>query len=153
MASQKQYQGIPLPEAPLVGPSGQATYVWYRFLSTLWLQISAANVALAAAVVLQQVNGVIQAVSSATGKVIATLLTSSSAGGTPQVLTVTITPWAFAAPSVGTLLVESGQVTIGRSGTTSVVGLQGGAIPLMTGDTVSVLWYRTAPRVVWLPAA
>jgi hypothetical protein len=152
-ATGQRYQGFPKPEAPAVDPeSGLLTFVWYRFLANLWKQTGGSNIPIAAGVVFAQVGAYVVAQLAATGAAIGTLLTNSSPGGSAQAQSPATSPWVFVAPQSGTLVVASGQVEYGRGGKYYLVGLTGGAIWLLAGDSVRVTWYAAVPTVVWLPS-
>ena len=153
--STNQFQGLPQPEAQLVNPdTGELHWVWYRFLANLWKQTGGSVVPVASGLTLRQVASGIIALSLQTGQTIATVLTSITKGPAAQGQTPGTSPWLFAAPVPGTLIVSSAGVAIGRNGVFYSVGLVGGALPLLAGDTAQVSWTsHTPPTVTWLPSA
>jgi hypothetical protein len=66
----------------------------------------------------------------------------------PQLLATS--PWTFTAPASGFLTLSGGQVEYSRDGITYYpVSMTGGQVWVLGGDHVQVIWYGTAPQVVW----
>ena len=151
MTGQVGYSGLPKPDSLVVDGDLRASFVWYKFLYDLWNRTGGANVVTASQVILQLTAGKLIALLASSGQQLATLLTTSSAGGTAVQQTLLGSPWTFVAPLSGTLVVASGQVEIRRGATWAIAGLAGGALPLRTGDSARVTWYQSAPVVWWLP--
>lgn len=153
---------IPLNDYPFVEANRQITFVWFQFLRGLWQRVGG-NVAQLIQGTVDTVNHTLRmkigttsfitiGVSAAPGE---DALVQTPLKGDPAILeTLTVSPFTFLAPFQGTLIVESGQVALQRTGLPApvVCGLQGGAIPVLKGDTVVVTWYNSPPAVVFLPA-
>lgn len=61
-------------------------------------------------------------------------------------------PFTFTAGFQGILLIESGQVQFSRGlFGPMTVGLAGGAISVLVADIVTVTWFNSVPKVVFLP--
>jgi hypothetical protein len=72
--------------------------------------------------------------------------------GAEMSVTVGISPFAYLAPSGGTMLIHGGTVTaiqLTRSATT-LTGLTSGLFPLAKGDILTVT-YSGLPTMVWYP--
>ena len=147
--------GFPKPEAPAIDASTQTlTWPWYRFLANLWTQVGAGMIPLGTGLTLVQITAGLQALSNASGALVATVFGSTTTGATPALQTLTASPWVFKAGVPGTLLVFGGKVELQRVGVYYPVGLAGAALPLLVGDSARVTWYGPEPpTVTWLPSA
>lgn len=96
---------------------------------------------------------VVEAYNSATGAFIGTFLTSGSGGGIVQPVAIVGSPFVYKAHSPGTLVVESGAVSISRDGgaTYYACGLTGAAVPVLNGDWVQVIFYNVPPSAAFFP--
>lgn len=152
---------MPLNDYPFVEPNRQLTFIWYQFLRGLW-QRAGGNVA-------QLISGSVDAVNHTLRLMVGpdsfvTIGAAAVAGGDAEIETplkganaitqaLTTSPFTFLAPFQGTLLVESGQIALQRTGMPApvVCGLQGGAVPVLKRDSVVITWYNSPPTVVFLP--
>jgi hypothetical protein len=152
---------MPLNDYPFVETNRQLTFVWYQFLRGLWQRVGG-NIAQLISGTVDSINHTLRMLVNNTSFV--ALGVTAAAGQDAEVQTplkgaaaitqvLGASPFTFLAPFQGTLLVESGQVALQRDGMVAAIvcGLQGGAIPVLKGDTVIVTWYNSAPQVVFLP--
>lgn len=70
-----------------------------------------------------------------------------------QSVTVGASPFAYAAPMDGVLIVSGGTIsliTYGRQAAVSALGLVSGVIPVQKGDVITITWLLTPPAVTFL---
>jgi hypothetical protein len=148
---------MPLPTAPLVdGLSGHITLPWFRFLVNLWNRTGGASIPISSAVIFVQgtLDSLVAFLVQGSGQVLlGTVLTASSQGQSPALLTPTVSPFTFTAGSAGTFVANSGTMSITRNGQSFAVGATGGCVPLMAGDEVQLVFNSPPASVVWLPSA
>lgn len=72
----------------------------------------------------------------------------------PASISVGASPFTYTAPSDGLVIVSGGTVSLvqyGRGASTTALGLLGGIIPVLKGDTVTVTWAISAPTMTFMP--
>ena len=79
---------------------------------------------------------------------------STPALDAPSSITVGASPFTYAALSDGLVVVDGGTVSLvqyGRGAVLTGLGLIGGAIPVLSGDTVKVTWAVSEPSMTFIP--
>jgi hypothetical protein len=156
--------GTALPEfnSRLVTEDDTVSIPWSRFFIALWQKTGGSIVTVAGTTLIQQVGNLFElfGVSGGTSLTyLATLLTPKSFGAAVQVQTLAASPFTYTATVGGTLVVFSGQVELSRDSGANwyMVGLTGGAIPMLNGDRVRVTWFESGvanrPTVTFFPMA
>ena len=148
----QQYQGFPNLDSPLMDPeSGGPSIPWYQFFIALWSRVGAKiQSAPESAVITNNANN-ITIVSTFTGEVIGTIPILT---GGPDIAVPIVgnPPFEWPAPAIGKLVVAGAQVSIKRSGVCYIASPTGGAIPLVKGDIVSLMWFtQDLPTIRWFP--
>lgn len=146
---------IPKLDAPFVTPDGRVTPVWLRFLNVLWNKTGQATpLPNTAYIAIDPLTGVLTVYQGQSATPVGQLPTTHTVGGPPEPQTPSGSPWEFVASTSGTLTVAGAQVNLGR-GLAPVfypVSLQGGAVPLLAGDKVQLVWFgNSIPVVTWFP--
>lgn len=160
MTRQPVQHDFPRLNTPLVElESGIISRPWHRLLIELWKKVGSAFLSVANAVYIgqdpSQVGVSVSAFSATTGNKIGDLLLTNAAPAPPVPQALGASPFVFAAPKAGTLVVFSGKVELSRDGATWYeIGLMGGAVPVLAGDQVRVTWFQAdAPTVTFFPVS
>ena len=165
------YNPMPNLASVVVDEDGLLTTAWYRFFLQIWMRTGGGSTPLGSIpyILIDPNTGAVEVIDPISGAVLATLVTlaeiqplldvepqllvlagaSAPAAAVPQV--VGASPWTFTSLASGTLVVESGQVELGRNGAFVVCGMTGAAVPVLKGDQVRVTYYQSAPVVTLLP--
>lgn len=146
-------QNTAFPQAgePIVDlTTGVLTRPWQRFLANIWNK-AGAGTSLTSTGYLAIVNGSLNAYQAVTGMLLGRIALFGQQGQPAVPLIVTASPFVFASPGTGTVVVESGQVELARNGIWYIAGLAGGAVPVLITDQVRVTYYNTKPAVTYLP--
>lgn len=72
----------------------------------------------------------------------------------PEVVTVGVSPYTYSAANDGVLVIEGGtvsQVDYVRNGTTVLLGIVAGSVPVLFGDSV-IITHAGAPTATFLPS-
>jgi hypothetical protein len=144
--------------SPFVDPqSGMVALPWYQFLRQIWLRVGGA---VATVIFGTQTTKNVVTISLGPQAILTgtldldnnVLVTTPVAGNAPEILAPSSSPWVYVPTTQGTLIVFSGQLEIGRNGQWFTVGLTGGALPMLVGDSARVTWYGASkPGAVFLP--
>lgn len=72
----------------------------------------------------------------------------------PEVVTVGVSPYTYSATGDGVLVIEGGtvsQIDYVRNGTTVLLGVVAGSVPVLFGDSV-IITHAGAPTATFLPS-
>ncbi len=153
-SSAAQITGFPNAGEPLIDPeTGVMTRPWQRFFANIWNKLGGANGLTSTIYILFQ-NGALNAYQSVTGTLIGSIPLITNAGQPAIAQTLYASPQVLSPAAEGTMMVESGQVEISRDNGANwyIVGLTGGAYPLLTKDSVRVTWYNVKHKVTFFPS-
>lgn len=147
---------IPRFDTEFVDENRRIRQPWHRLLVDLYKKLGSSQANTPASVYFQLLaNGQIQIFSSGTNASLGFLVFTGQIGKIPVPQPVGISPFTFSPTVAGTLMVENGMVEISRSGGGGIyykVSQVGGAIPMLSNDTVRVTWFgATAPKVTFFP--
>lgn len=150
-------QQFPRLDAPIVTANGTPSTVFGQFMLNLWAKLGGSS-AVAAKAAFISLDGATVGLPadlyrSSDGQLIGALALANVPGDPAQVLSPAVSPFTFAAPHDGTLIVFSGELEVSRnSGVTWYkVSLTGGALPMLVKDQARVTWYGEPPQVTFLP--
>ena len=146
---------VPLQDYPLT-QNDRVTLSWSRFFTQLASLVGGSSTPIADPVVIRLIApNQLAAYDATTGELLGTIPLENQPGGVPQIVAITGSPQVYKAVSDGTLVVFSAALELSRdSGATWYqVTLQGGALPLKTGDWARATWYNSAtpPKITWFP--
>lgn len=137
-----------------VDKKGYLSPPWHRFFIALWRKTGGSNVPEIGSVSLvEQSNGSIGAYDQ-NGVFLGTVALEGATPGIPEPVAATGSPQIYIALVSGLLLVFAAQVELrrGGAGTWYQVTLNGGAIPMRTGDQARITWFSAqAPTITWFP--
>lgn len=161
MSSRDVKQDFPRLDTPVVEPTtGIVSKPWHRLFIEIWKKAGGGLLQVAETIYMGQTPaqaGVsISAYRARDGVRVGDLLLTNvgAAPAEPQVLAGS--PFVYTATRQGTLTVFSGQVEISRDNGLNwyLIGLMGGAIPMLRNDRVRVTWFQVdKPTVVFFPVA
>lgn len=146
------FNGFPRLDTAFVDLSnGYIVRPWQRFLLSLWQKTGGSNSSLPGAYYLNATpDGQIGIYQTLTGKLVGVLNPVNPQP--PEVLTLTSNPFVWTPKVPGTLIVFGGKLQIERATATLYdIGLTGGCVPMLHGDSVTISWFGPdAPPSVWL---
>jgi hypothetical protein len=119
--------GFPKPESPFLQPNGQLTFVWYRYLASLYQRLGGGTVPPSAQVFLQFLNGVFGAFDTQ-GNFLANLLDNKLAAGELYLGNSN----GLAVP-----VALTGDVTLSPAGVATVESIDGQAVDLTAAFTLA----------------
>lgn len=148
------YPAFPRLGTPFVDSNGNISIPWYRLLISIWQQIGGGKNSAASVYLGIADDGSLTAYSSIDGSVIGPIEVSGGVPAPAQPQTLSTSPFVFEAQEPGTLVVGSGKLELERSPDPyRLVGLVGGAVPVLIGDLVRVTWTSLAPPTVFYPSS
>lgn len=154
MSSPGGQQNFPQLGTDFVDVDRRITYPWYRLIVALW-QISTGSgvIPVLQAVFFREVSsGVIDAYNTSSAGLIGTLKLENQPGAPEEPQTLTVSPFVFTAPGDGYFVASSCKLEISRSGGFYLVGLTGGAVPMLRDDVIRVSWIgANLPVATWFP--
>lgn len=149
------FQGFPRLDTPFVEPtSGYIVRPWQRFLLSLWVKSGGSSSSLPGSYYLNVTSdGAIGVYQSLTGELVGVLQPINPKP--PQTLTLGSSPFVWTPTASGTLVVYGAEVEIKRGASAyAPIGLVGGAIPMLQGDSVRITWTSTSPpTATWLASS
>lgn len=149
-------QGLALPQlnAPFVDPtSGLVRDPWVRFLVNQFVKNGGNAGTIQSSVYLQSGTSGITAYQAGSASSLGIVQTIGQKGQPVELLADGTSPKVFLAVVQGTLVVDSGKIELSRDGETFyTIGLAGGAIPLLVGDSARITWFTAPPVLAFFPS-
>lgn len=153
MSSPGQQVGFPQLDSHFVDESRNILYPWYRLLVALWQLTGSGLIPISQAVFLKQIHPQqIQVFDTSPGGVVGFIRLKNQPGATAVQQTLVTSPFNFVAPGDGTLAAFSCEMDLTRGAITQKLTLTGGAVPLMSGDSVKLSWTGVLPTATWFPS-
>lgn len=154
----KSFLAFPQLQEPFVNPDGTLATAWYRLLIGMYKRLGGSGLAQPnAAYIAQAPTGAgapLAVYSSFDNSLIGILYLQNTGGGPVQIIDLSSgSPVVFQALEDGTLFCFTGKLEVSRdSGLNwSLVGLTGGAVPLLKGDEARISWTTSPPQAAYFP--